>query len=33
LKVQEDINLPLQGLDYWLRVKWLQERGQFQPFG
>jgi len=33
LKVQEDINLPLQGLDYWLRVKWLQERGQFQQFG
>jgi hypothetical protein len=33
LKVQEDINLPLQGLDYWLRVKWLQERGQFQKFG
>jgi hypothetical protein len=33
LKVHEDINLPLQGLDYWLRVKWLQERGQFQPFG
>jgi hypothetical protein len=33
LKVQEDLNLPLQGLDYWLRVKWLQERGQFQPFG
>ncbi len=33
LKVQEEINLPLQGLDYWLRVKWLQERGQFQEFG
>jgi hypothetical protein len=33
LKVEEDINLPLQGLDYWLRVKWLQERGQFQQFG
>jgi hypothetical protein len=33
LKVQEDINLPLQGLDYWLRVKWLHQRGQFQPFG
>jgi hypothetical protein len=33
LKVQEDINLTLQGLDYWLRVKWLQERGQFQKFG
>jgi hypothetical protein len=33
LKVQEEINLPLQGLDYWLRVKWLQERGQFKPSG
>jgi hypothetical protein len=33
LKVHEDINLPLQGLDYWLRVKWLQERGQLQQFG
>jgi len=33
LKVQEDINLPLQGLDYWLRVKWLEERSQFQEFG
>jgi hypothetical protein len=33
LKVQEEINLPLQALDYWLRVKWLQERGQFQRFG
>ena len=33
LKVHEDINLPLQGLDYWLRVKWLQERGQFARFG
>ena len=33
LKVSEEINLPLQGLDYWLRVKWLQERGQFKEFG
>jgi hypothetical protein len=33
LKVEEKINLPLQGLDYWLRVKWLQERGQFKEFG
>lgn len=33
LKVQEEINLPMQGLDYWLRVKWLAERGQFQPQG
>ena len=33
LKVQEEINLPLQGLDYWLRVKWLQDRKQFKDFG
>lgn len=32
LKLVEDINLPLQGLDYWLRVKWLHERGQFEKF-
>jgi hypothetical protein len=33
LKLEEDINLPLQGLDYWLRVKWLHDRGQFEQFG
>jgi hypothetical protein len=33
LKLQEEINLPLQGLDYWLRVKWLQKRNQFREFG
>lgn len=33
LKLQEEINLPLQGLDYWLRVKWLAERGRFREFG
>jgi hypothetical protein len=33
LKVQEEINLPLQGLDYWLRVHWLQKRNQFKEFG
>jgi len=33
LKVHEEINLPLQGLDYWLRVNWLQKRNQFQDFG
>jgi hypothetical protein len=33
LKVHEEINLPLQGLDYWLRVNWLQARRQFQEFG
>jgi len=33
LKLQEEINLPLQGLDYWLRVKWLHEAGDLQKFG
>jgi hypothetical protein len=33
LKLHEEINLPMQGLDYWLRVKWLNERSQFQKFG
>ena len=29
LKVSEDIELPLQGLDYWTRVHWHQLRGEF----
>jgi hypothetical protein len=33
LKVEEDIHLPLQGLDYWARVRWHQQRGEFQRFG
>ena len=33
LKVHEQINLPIQGLDYWQRVKWLLDRGQFQEHG
>src|SRR5689334_2803865 len=33
LKADEDIHLPLQGLDYWGRVRWHQERGEFQQFG
>jgi hypothetical protein len=33
LKVHEEINLPLQGLDYWLRVNWLQSRNQFKDYG
>jgi hypothetical protein len=33
LKLDEQINLPMQGLDYWLRVKWLNERGQFGMHG
>ena len=33
LKADEDIHLPLQGLDYWARVRWHQARGEFQQFG
>lgn len=33
LKADEDIHLPLQGLDYWSRVEWHQARGEFQKFG
>jgi hypothetical protein len=33
LKADEDIHLPLQGLDYWSRVAWHQERGEFARFG
>ena len=33
LKADEDIHLPLQGLDYWGRVLWHQQRGEFQQFG
>jgi hypothetical protein len=33
LKADEDIHLPMQGLDYWSRVAWHHERGEFQRFG
>jgi hypothetical protein len=33
LKADEDLHLPMQGLDYWSRVKWHQERKEFQGFG
>ncbi|HST09954.1 MAG TPA: hypothetical protein VLL05_06240 [Terriglobales bacterium] len=33
LKADEDIHLPLQGLDYWSRVQWHHARGEFQKFG
>jgi hypothetical protein len=32
LKADEDIHLPLQGLDYWSRVAWHQSRGEFTQF-
>jgi hypothetical protein len=33
LKANEDIHLPLQGLDYWSRVQWHHAREEFQKFG
>lgn len=33
LKADEDIHLPLQGVDYWSRVAWHQNRGEFARFG
>jgi hypothetical protein len=32
-KADEDIHLPLQGLDYWLRVEWHHARSEFPRFG
>jgi hypothetical protein len=33
LKADEDIHLPLQGLDYWSRVEWHYTRGEFSRCG
>lgn len=33
LKADEDIHLPVQGLDYWARVRWHHARGEFQKSG
>jgi hypothetical protein len=33
LKADEDIHLPLQGVDYWSRVVWHQSRGEFAQHG
>jgi hypothetical protein len=33
LKATEDIHLPLQALDYWMRVLWHLERGEFTERG
>jgi hypothetical protein len=33
LKVAEDAELPLQGLDYWLKVEWHRQRGDFRRRG
>jgi len=29
VKASQDVHLPLQALDYWMRVKWHLERGEF----
>ena len=33
LKASEDIHLPLQALDYWMRVKWHLDRQEFPARG
>lgn len=33
LKADEDLDLPLQGIDYWLRVRFHQQRGDFKRMG
>ena len=33
IKATEDIHLPLQALDYWMRVAWHAERGEFATHG
>ncbi len=33
LKADEDIHLPLQGVDYWSRVAWHHARNEFRRFG
>jgi hypothetical protein len=33
LKASEDVHLPLQALDYWMRVAWHVEQGDFQRYG
>jgi hypothetical protein len=33
VKASEDIHLPLQALDYWMRVKWHLERREFERAG
>ncbi len=33
LKASADLQLPLQALDYWIRVKWHLDRAEFTPHG
>ncbi|MBV9611989.1 MAG: YkgJ family cysteine cluster protein [Acidobacteriaceae bacterium] len=30
LKITEDLQLPIQALDYWMRIRWHAERGELQ---
>ena len=33
LKASADLHLPMQALDYWIRVKWHLDRGEFEAYG
>lgn len=33
IKADDDIHLPLQGVDYWARVEWHRARGEFEKHG
>jgi hypothetical protein len=33
LKASADLQLPMQALDYWMRVRWHNDRGDFQRLG
>ena len=33
IKATQDLHLPLQALDYWMRVSWHAGRGEFSPLG
>jgi hypothetical protein len=33
LKADEDLHFPLQGLDYWIRVHWLQQQRELEQNG
>jgi hypothetical protein len=33
VKADQDIHLPLQALDYWMRIRWHLERGDLEGRG
>jgi hypothetical protein len=33
IKASADLHLPLQAIDYWIRVKWHLDRGEFAAYG